>query len=579
MFPETEGGDPMTTALSPEIVILIPAYQPDHTLITLVSKLTETGFRQIVVVDDGSTLPESKNVFSILSGSEKVTVLRHPENRGKGAALKTGLAWCMNESEGCRTVITVDADGQHVPEDILALACESGEHPEALILGVRNFSGPVPFRSRLGNSLTRFLMNCFLGISLRDTQTGLRAIPLGMIPELLALRYNRYEFELEMLFRAKRMGMEFRQIPVRTVYLAGNESSHFSPLRDSFKIYFVLCRYLAASVITAIFDYAVFVLVFSLIGNVAGSTAVSRGAAVCLNYFLVRNMVFSSHSSIWRTLPKYLLLVFLSGSLSVLCVTGLEHFLRLDPRFGKLLAEIFLYLVNFLIQKKWIFPVRGENAVPPEKTDWTRYYSSPVKTASYARWIVSGELMRVLERIGVRSGASFAELGGGGSVFLREILRRFSPSGYVIYDNCPAGIEKVRQWNLPGVRAEWNDLLQDRPGDEPAEWFDCVFSVGLIEHFSPSGTKKIVERHFEYARPGGFVVLFFPTPTRLYRMTRCLSEILHLWIFFDERPLHLNEVEEYVCPYGEIVFRKLIWMNFLTQQILIIRKKEVFTPR
>ena len=117
------------------------------------------------------------------------------------------------------------------------------------------------------------------------------------------------------------------------------------------------------------------------------------------------------------------------------------------------------------------------------------------------------------------------------------------------------------------------DLLRALP--ENAEKADLVFSVGLIEHFSPLNTARMVRRHFELAKTGGLVILFFPTPTPLYRATRFCAELLRLWMFHDERPLRSAEVERVIAPYGHVVHRELIRANFLTQRIIVARKEKI----
>ena len=294
-----------------QTAILIPAYKPDERLTGLVRELADHGFATIAVVNDGSTTEAAIHVFDELEQEKQCIVLSHALNMGKGAALKLGLDCIYSRYPQCPGVITVDADGQHCIADILNVARERLEHPDALILGTRSFDGSgIPFRSRIGNRMTRFLMRLFLGIAIGDTQTGLRAIPRRLIPELLNLASNRYEFELEMLILAKHRGVPIRETPIRTIYLNGNESSHFNPLTDSVKIYFVLFRYILSSIATALFDYLVFLLALPLTGgSILLSTYLSRAAALCINSTLVRNLVFDSRAALRRTFPLYQLLV------------------------------------------------------------------------------------------------------------------------------------------------------------------------------------------------------------------------------------------------------------------------------
>ncbi|MSU36619.1 MAG: hypothetical protein EXS36_16270 [Pedosphaera sp.] len=161
----------------------------------------------------------------------------------QGAALKTGLNHAVVEHPGSVVVVTADADGQPAPADILkvasALTAAGDGH---LILGVRGFATDVPFRSRFGNSLTRRIMKIVTGQAISDTQTGLRGIPFGFIPALLRLDPNGYDFELDMLVTCRSSGITIQEVPIATIYLNGNRSSHFNPLRDSMRIYFIFAR-------------------------------------------------------------------------------------------------------------------------------------------------------------------------------------------------------------------------------------------------------------------------------------------------------------------------------------------------
>ncbi len=335
-------------------VILIPAYHPDGKLTALLQSLETMDFRAIVLVDDGSG-PDYAGLFREAASFRNVMLLRHSVNMGKGAALKMGLNYIYANLPDVKHVITADSDGQHTPEDIQRLSDAAEKAPESLILGARAFEGDVPFRSRFGNRLTAFLMRFLLGIRITDTQTGLRAIPRSFIPELLPIPYNRYEFELEMLLCAKRMKRAITELPIRTVYIDNNASSHFNPLLDSFKIYIVLFRYILVSIVTAVVDYIVFVPVLYFFGSEVLAVAVGRVAGAAVQYTLVRRVVFSSKEGISSTLPKYAFLVLCSGCASYIIMNSIEIGSGMNAYFAKLAAEVLLYLANFLIQRDFIF--------------------------------------------------------------------------------------------------------------------------------------------------------------------------------------------------------------------------------
>ena len=211
--------------------ILIPAYEPDATLVRLVEALRPLG-AHLVVVDDGSKTAAARAAFAALAGRVDA-LLVHGVNRGKGAALRTGFAWIRDHLPEAEVVVTADADGQHTPADIRRVAEAALAHPQGLVLGVRQFSGHVPLRSRFGNAWARFFFWLLTGLSLRDTQTGLRAVPRALLARVLALPGERYDYETRMLVDARRHAAKPLQVAIETVYLDGNRSSHFRPLRDT----------------------------------------------------------------------------------------------------------------------------------------------------------------------------------------------------------------------------------------------------------------------------------------------------------------------------------------------------------
>ena len=213
-------------------IIAIPAYEPGTGLLALVSELRQH-CDGIVVVDDGSTA--AAEIFAQLEDFPGVTLLRHAQNRGKGAALKTAFAYIRDTFPASFVVVTADADGQHLPRDIRRIADAARLNPGRMILGTRTFRAGTPFRSRLGNLWTCGEFFLLTGVRIADTQTGLRAFPAGWINDLLAIPGHGYGYECRMLVasvRAKRIPV---QVPIETVYLDGNSTSHFKPLADTFR--------------------------------------------------------------------------------------------------------------------------------------------------------------------------------------------------------------------------------------------------------------------------------------------------------------------------------------------------------
>jgi glycosyltransferase involved in cell wall biosynthesis len=347
------------------LAVVIPAYRPSAGLIDLVRQLSEKAFPAIVIVDDGSGA-EYRDTFAEAAAFPHVQLLRHAVNLGKGAALKTAFNHILCSMPDAVGVVTADADGQHHPEDIERVANALLERPDALVLGARAFDGAVPLRSRIGNVATRRIMQALLGRRLTDTQTGLRGIPSTLLGRLLRVEATGYEFELEMLLAAHHLSVPILEQTIRTIYEPGNPSSHFNPLIDSMKIYFVLLRFGSVSLMTAVLDNLIFALTVHRFGSVLGSQAFSRVFALAFNYGLVRSSVFYTKQRHQSTLPKYIALTVGIGACSYAAITMLSRNYGVGVISAKLLVETFLFFVNFAIQRAFIFKAHeGETGDEP----------------------------------------------------------------------------------------------------------------------------------------------------------------------------------------------------------------------
>lgn len=224
-----------------DTIVLIPAYQPDQALIDTAAGLRERGFH-VLIVDDGSG-ESYTGIFR--KASAFGTILRKKVNHGKGAALKSGFHYIQNRRPDCKFVITADADGQHKPEDVARVSDFLHEYG-GLVIGSRQFLGDVPARSLFGNTITRSVFAAVSGVRVGDTQTGLRGFGVRLIPWLLTVPGERYEYEMNMLLDAARRKIPIAEVEIQTVYEAGNSSSHFDPVKDSVKIYRCIFRYALA---------------------------------------------------------------------------------------------------------------------------------------------------------------------------------------------------------------------------------------------------------------------------------------------------------------------------------------------
>ena len=346
--------------MRPVIGIVIPALDPPETLPGLVDELRSRALGRIVVVNDGSAEP---SLFRALEGTDDVTVLHHEANRGKGEALKTGFRHLL-ASETVTNIVTVDADGQHLTEDVARVRDAARSEPDALTLGARGFETGVPLKSAVGNKATRAVLRLTAGLDLKDSQTGLRAVPRPLAERCLAIESARYEFELEMLLLAKRMGIAIRETDVATVYLDRNRATHFRPIRDSIGIYLVFLRFLMISLASFWLDIVLFALLHHYTGAILASTYAARISSGTFNFLGNRRLVFRDgvRRSLVRDAIVYTALAFLIATASGLAVRALSAWIEWTPTLVKLGVDPCLFMVSFVVQRYVIF--RPKNANP-----------------------------------------------------------------------------------------------------------------------------------------------------------------------------------------------------------------------
>lgn len=344
--------------LEPRPALLIPAYRPDARLETLLARLLEgQTFSRILVVDDGSGEP-FRGLFERLRATPGVEVLTHAINLGKGAALKTGFNHLL-VTGGEHLLVTVDADGRYRPPDIVRVAEVGTAQPDALVLGVGSFGRETPWRLRMTNGITRLVMRFATGVSVRDTQAGLRAWPRDVALAALRIPINGDDFETEALVSAwsalSAGTLKLVQVPVEIAGEAGGHGRRFNPLLDSTRIYFVFLRFCGAGLFTALVDNLAFIGFYATGHGVLASQVVSRVSGATVSFLLSREVVFHSHANWAVALLRFAGLVALLGVLSY----GMIHFSTVQLGMAvipaKILVELILFAASFTLQRDFVF--------------------------------------------------------------------------------------------------------------------------------------------------------------------------------------------------------------------------------
>ena len=334
------------------IAVLIPAYKPDRRLNQLVDDLLAAGFSNLVVVDDGGGEP-FREIFNDLLG--KATVLVHEVNRGKGAALKTGLTHIM-KTPGV-SVVTADSDGQHTPDDVKKIADVLIAKPDTLVLGVRDKS-QMPPRSKFGNTLTCGVFGLTTGLWITDTQTGLRGLPASSLAPFSVLEGDRYEYEMNMLIDTAKRKVKVEEVKIETIYIDNNAGSHFNAVKDGLRIYKLLFRqvgaFMGSSLLSSLVDYIMFLLLRWLVpGIMLVAVAGARIISSLFNYFVNRDVVFKAKSDHGSFIRYYLLVavIMLLNYLGIMLLTNL----CIPDLIAKIIMDTLLFVVSYRAQNKLVF--------------------------------------------------------------------------------------------------------------------------------------------------------------------------------------------------------------------------------
>ena len=363
-------------------IAIIPAYEPPDTFTPYVEQVIHA-VDHLVVVNDGSD-SRFDALFSQIAQLDHTTVLSYSENRGKGFALKTAFSYCAEHFSHEDILVTADCDGQHAPEDLLAVCEAAMTNPEACILGCRNFSqGNVPPRSRLGNTSMLRLLWLVYGIRISDSQTGLRAFTVHTAQQFLQVRGDRFEYETGILIYAKRHHIPFREISIQTIYPQNPKDhvSHFNLFRDSLRVIGILLRYLSGNIfsglLAAIADVGIFsLLTYVLFPKISPmytmlATVSGRIVSSLVNFYVNNKYVF--HGAARLSVFRFYVVWFGQLVVSYLILFLFGHILGCHLTLVKIISDACLALIVYQLQCNWVYE-------PQENHIYGRF-------GRFARWL------------------------------------------------------------------------------------------------------------------------------------------------------------------------------------------------
>ena len=344
------------------LTIVIPTLNPSEKIFGVVEGLRAVGYEHFIIVNDGSR-DECAPIFAKLKNEYNCEILTHEVNLGKGRALKTAMQHFLADPKDDIGIVTLDDDGQHTVADTLRVGESLIQNPDKLILGVREFNSQnVPPKSKWGNKITAFFMKFICGVSVSDTQTGLRAIPLSAIPALIDVSGERFEYETNMLLETSKLKLGIKEVIIETVYIENHSATHFHPIRDSFMIYKQLFTFAGSAVISFIIDYGIFLLLTNLLpikskeALVFVCTYTARFFSSIFNFFTNKKIVFGDNGGTLSAALRYYTLCIIQTGLSA-CITSLLSNISAGNMLvvWKLIADCSLSFFSYRAQRAWVF--------------------------------------------------------------------------------------------------------------------------------------------------------------------------------------------------------------------------------
>jgi putative flippase GtrA len=539
-------------------VLLIPVQQNmDQYLDLLISTIDSFPDFQIIIVNDGceiiDTTPFEKN---------NVVMLLHAVSLGKGQAIRSGINhYLIHYKQQTSGLIVVNRlDDDHLSENIHRIANVFENQPKNMIWGYVESYKPessfIQFSTRLFGSMS--------GTKISQLEPAICAIPYVMVNYILFSKESGNDVFLDILSIAGKNDVHIVEICIGK---SKSQDVNKNILTESVKLIFVFLRFSLISILTAAIDMAVFSLFYFFSNNILLSIILARIVAGTFQFVSGKHLVFRSTRNYKVELIKYISLVGILMMISYGVLTPMVIYLKFNPYIAKVLTEAIIFFLSFSAQRIFVFSKDEQD----QSTDWDQYYYQPMKTTSISRRITQRILVNLMKKYSPQKMTSFCEFGGGNSSFFLAVRKAFPNALYTVVDNNQLGLDLFLKNNHEDalIRGVKGDVLNLSKVVENAS---IVYSVGLIEHFSPEDTEKAIIEHFKICETNGIVIITFPTPTWLYCYARTIAAFLGLWHFPDERPILIDEITPILKQFGEIKESFINWPILFTQGVVVVKK-------
>lgn len=342
-----------------DTVVIIPAYEPGEKLFSMAKELLAEGL-DILVVDDGSS-ENCKEIFTKLgqlktvsvgsADSMSVHIIHNEKNMGKGASLKIGMRAIAELFPEAKNVITADSDGQHLVSDICRVrdALKAGNE---FVITTRDLKhSKTPFKSRIGNALSRFFFALANNHYLPDNQSGLRGFDVKHIEWMVNVSGNKYDYELNVLLYAEKQGIKAHKIATEAIYFDNNKETHFKPVIDTLKIYHRFFTTEGFAVMAVLLNIGMVIVSESIFRNrFIVLTCIACWVVYALLNFVVERYTLFLHIKYTPGVRRMIFSIFRYAIYGLICLV-LNSFLGLTFVQGFLIAMVLTAIMEFYILK------------------------------------------------------------------------------------------------------------------------------------------------------------------------------------------------------------------------------------
>ncbi len=352
-----------------KFALLIPCYEPDKNSLEFLSSFSIDDFDYFLLINDGSDVSYYPTLDAIRKNSP-FKIIGYKGNKGKGFALRHGIDYLRKAHKDIDYIITADSDGQHLRKDILLVRDEAAKDGSSLVLGSRNLLD-APRKSKIGNKISASRFKLLTKKSLKDTQTGLRAIPKSLFPLCLSTLGNRYEYEYNFLLDAAKQ-IPIKEVGIETIYFDNNKNTHYRPIVDSFLLYKSPILYIFASILSWVLDLGAFYLLSTFVFTsnaemqVYLSTLLARIFSGFFNFLLLYLYVFDRREGFARKGVRYLILFIINLTLSA-SLTYAFKFIPANLTFIKFGVDVILAIANYFVNRIFVFSRKKKKEGGKEK--------------------------------------------------------------------------------------------------------------------------------------------------------------------------------------------------------------------